>query len=88
MTTLTPDDIAEFQRICEAEDGVTLTKAEAEEAAKRVIRLYAVLLRPTPTEIAARKRRKRGELLMQLVMLPGALTCLRRWKRGRVRGIR
>lgn len=58
MTTLTQEDVAEFQRICEEEDGVTITVDEAREAARRVAFIYELLLRPTPKEQRAGRLRE------------------------------
>jgi hypothetical protein len=84
MTTLTNEDVAEFQRLAEA-DGQTLTTEEAERCATRLILLYRHLARPTPQELAAEARLLRAEAIVVLFTNSEAKRCVQTLKRGRGR---
>jgi hypothetical protein len=62
---LTEADIEEFIALTREEDGMTLSREEAREAATRVVLLYERLLLPTPEEVTAArlaKDRARGNV--------------------------
>lgn len=50
---LTDADVGEFRRVYEACYGDELPEGDARMWAVRLARLYRLLLRPTPTEVAA-----------------------------------
>ena len=87
MTHLTDVEVADFQRLAQA-DGQTLTMEEARTTAIRLLLLYQHLAKPTPLEKAAIERRRRAKWIVELVALPGSVSAILFLKRGRQRGKR
>lgn len=50
---LEPEEIKKFQEIIKVEHGEEMTEAEATVMAKRLLLLYELIHRKTPSEIAA-----------------------------------
>ena len=58
---LSPEALREFMQIYAEEYGEELSEKEARELASSLIRLYEVLRRPLPSEIAAAEKRRQAD---------------------------